>query len=136
MAKELGHHSVGISNGLCELLNRSCQVNRKPTFPSPYLDAEDLSMNSSGLDTLLPDFPEHQIHAYHRYIAEINSLSDKHWPTNLVLVTHGYGVQAALTLALPDKVAYNTEFCGYIALRRQTKGGKWTLVESEGVNYY
>lgn len=74
-------------------------------------------------------------HFLSRYRAAFSLAGEKHWPHNLVLVTHGLGVQRALSLGLPRMEAYNVNYCGYVTLERDSKIGPWKFVASEGVNY-
>lgn len=58
--------SVGLSNGLCELLSPSCDVTHDPILPIPDLESHNVALNDSSLHLPLPDYPEQMFSAYRR----------------------------------------------------------------------
>lgn len=71
-----------------------------------------------------------------RYIAEFKRLADSHWPENLLLVTHEYGVISAMMLGGCTRDTEAT-YCGSVELlRREETQHKWTIVKYHGVYMY
>ncbi|XP_062519314.1 ubiquitin-associated and SH3 domain-containing protein A-like [Corticium candelabrum] len=134
ISETLGSQSVGISNGLCEVMNPNCYVTRRVILPTPQLESLNVTLDDSGIDCPLPHFPEQFRDAFHRYASAFEAAADKHWPHNLVLVTHGYGVQRALNLGLSTVAAFQVEYCGYVVLERESKRPQWKLGESVGAS--
>ena len=74
-----------------------------------------------------------------RFPPEFSHLADEHWPNNIVIVTHGYGVCQAVTMA--QGKAYHdghcvwVNYCGHVELTRQGKNDKkWTLLDYNNVD--
>ena len=71
-----------------------------------------------------------------RYKEEINRLADKHWPDNLLLVTHEYGVNSAMSLGGTMEPT-ETVYCGSVELvRSQQEQHNWTIEHYHGVFKY
>ena len=71
-----------------------------------------------------------------RYKVEFKRLADRHWPDNLLLVTHEYGVKAATELeqCLRDVEA---TYCGSVELVRKCQSHhEWSIVQYHGVYMY
>ena len=54
---------------------------------------------------------------FSRYNQTLRTLADKHWPHNLLVVTHEYGVIEAMALGRA-KGEYEASYCGYVELCR------------------
>ena len=67
---------------------------------------------------------------------EFNNLADEHWPKNITIVMHGYGVCQAVAMA-QGKVYHDGVWincCGHVELSRGEKNDrKWTLVDHKDV---
>ena len=71
-----------------------------------------------------------------RYKAEFNRLADVHWPENLLLVTHEYGVLAALELGGIQEPMEAT-YCSCVELVRSDRNQhSWTIEQYHGVYKY
>ena len=71
-----------------------------------------------------------------RYEADYKRLADLHWPDNLLIVTHEYGVMSAMKLGGGSE---NVEavYCGSVELiRREQAQHEWSIVEYHGVYQY
>ena len=62
-----------------------------------------------------------------RYSAVFKKLADQHWPDNLLLVTHEYGVIEAMAFGgCRDDV--EAAYCGYVELSRtDSSEHSWTI---------
>ena len=65
-----------------------------------------------------------------RFSPEFNNIADEHWPNNIVIVTHGYGVCQAV--AMTQRKHYIdgvwVDYCGHVELSRKDINDRtWTL---------
>ena len=79
------------------------------------------------------------MHAYallNRYEKEFKRLANLHWPDNLLLMTHEYGVMQAMAVGgCEDDV--EAEYCGSVQLsRNDLTQNQWTLDQYYGVYRY
>ena len=75
------------------------------------------------------------LHTY-RYKAEFKRLADKHWPDNLLLVTHEYGVMSAMGLAEHHEDVEAT-YCSSVELYRKEQAQQnWCVGRHHGVYKY
>ena len=74
----------------------------------------------------------------HRYQKAINELADKHWPNDIVLVTHKYGVEQALAMGGKEKshLYLYVPYCGNLELVREEKGGQWSIASMDRISEY
>jgi broad specificity phosphatase PhoE len=72
--------------------------------------------------------------AHQRFINSFERIVDPFSPhcPNLLLVTHGDGLAAAVSLVLPEAMVFRTDYCGYIHLTRECGG--WRLSSECGEN--
>ena len=58
-----------------------------------------------------------------RFTAEFTKLADEHWPKNIVIVTHGYGVCQAVAMTKGQEYFRDVwvEYCGYVEMSRTSK---------------
>ena len=71
-----------------------------------------------------------------RYKKEFKRLADTHWPANLLLVTHEYGVLAGLELGGTTEPMEAT-YCSCVELvRTDSKTHNWTTGQCHGVYKY
>ena len=73
-----------------------------------------------------------KIYFIYRFTPEYNHLADEHWPNNIVIVTHGYGVCQAVAMSqgklYHDGNGVWVDYCGHVELSRKDKSDrKWTL---------
>ena len=73
----------------------------------------------------------------HRCRIAIQELADRHWPDNLVLVTHQYGVNQALVVGgRKDTYMYEVAYCGNVELCRENRTGKWRIGTTNKIYKY
>ena len=71
-----------------------------------------------------------------RYQVEFKRLADSHWPDNLLLLTHEYGVMSAMQLGGCSESVEAT-YCGFVELLRKQKATHdWSTVQYQGVYKY
>ena len=71
-----------------------------------------------------------------RYDAEFKRLADLHWPHNLLLVTHEYGVKQAMAMGGCGEEVEAT-YCGSVQLSRTELSHQlWTIEQYHGVFKY
>ena len=62
------------------------------------------------------------------------SLANSFWPRNVVIVTHGYGVQQAVIMGGGSSNAF-TDYCGFVELTRTGKDcSEWTTVDRGNID--
>ena len=62
-----------------------------------------------------------------RFRPEFSRLANAFWPHNIVIVTHGVGVQEAILKGGKSKSVF-VDYCGYVELTRSGKDSeKWTI---------
>ena len=73
-----------------------------------------------------------------RYRVAIKNIADEYYPDNLVLVTHQYGVEQALTvgLGLKHPLMYEVVYCGSVELVREGRDGPWRVVSKDRIYQY
>ncbi|CAK8541316.1 unnamed protein product [Lathyrus sativus] len=147
---------VSIENGLCEMLNTiAIRINVAPKDGNFSFDISQLetmfpngTVDNNHVDMVykeLPKWEESVSQANVRYQQTITSLADKYPNENLLFVTHGEGIQVALSSYTKDVVEHKVKYCGYVQLRRPIYkndqsfiGGKFNLlthIGQNGVNY-
>lgn len=98
-------------------------------------DAEGTVVLSLDSDPL-PNFPETREQCFRRYRQAVDSLADKYWPQNLLLVTHQYCVQEAMAWGGKTEDVEAT-YCAHVQLSRTSKENhKWVWREDKGVYAY
>ncbi|KAA8520464.1 hypothetical protein F0562_014720 [Nyssa sinensis] len=140
---------VSVEYGLCEMLNREA------IRPGMEPKDGDFGFNISELEAMLPagtldqtvervyqELPrweETVIGARARYEKVIKALGDKFPSENLLLVTHGEGVEVAVSAFLKDTTVYKVEYCAYSHSRRPIFLGQdqsFTAGEFEALIHY
>ncbi|OVA04670.1 Histidine phosphatase superfamily [Macleaya cordata] len=120
---------ASIEYGLCELLNREA------IGPKMAPKNGNWGFNVSELESMLPagtvdksvdrvykELPrweESIMEGRARYLRVIRALADKFPSENLLFVTHGEGIGAAVTAFMKDTTVYGVEYCAYAHLHRQ-----------------
>lgn len=118
-------------NQLCEFLHPGNRVTSPPAVPA----MDDIThLNVLTFDpTPLPAYPETSDLVNKRYRTVVNELSDRHWPTNVLFVSHEICVREALKWGgCEDDV--EATYCGHVELERREKDSyDWSLCSYEGV---
>ena len=71
-----------------------------------------------------------------RFSPAYTRLANAFWPQNLVIVTHGYGVQEAVVKGGGQRNTF-ADYCGFVELTRTTRDSdKWTDVNSGNVDKF
>ncbi|KAL2536547.1 Phosphoglycerate mutase family protein [Forsythia ovata] len=120
---------VSIEYGLCEMMNlRAIRPNVAPNdgvfdFNLPQCEAVlpsgTIDHAAEQLHKQLPEWQETLEGARGRYLEVIKALADKYPSENLLLVTHGEGVVAAVCGFLQEvKMVRQVEYCAYSHSRR------------------
>lgn len=98
-------------------------------------DITELSILSFD-PTPLPNYPEKLSDANKRYLAALNTLSDKHWPKTILLVTHETCVRQAMGWG-GSRDDFEATYCGLVELSREQQGGySWKLEGYDRVYKY
>ncbi|KAL5178200.1 hypothetical protein HKD37_08G023802 [Glycine soja] len=79
----------------------------------------------------LPQWEESVLQAGARYQQLIKDLADKYPTENLLLVTHGEGVQVAVSSFKKDAEVNEVDYCGYVELRRPIFKKDHTFITGE-----
>lgn len=68
-----------------------------------------------------------------RFTAEFNKLADEHWPKNIVIVTHGYGVCQAVAMTKGQRYFKDiwVNYCGFVEMSRASRGSSVWKSEDE-----
>ena len=121
-------------NDLCELLSKENRIEEAPLVPCKE-DAKDLNILSFD-SSPQPKFPETPTECKQRYLCAMNTLADKHWPKNMLLVSHEVCVREAVGWGgCKDDV--EAIYCGQVELSRTDKdSNEWKLESYQGVFKY
>ncbi|KAK2360318.1 Phosphoglycerate mutase family protein [Trifolium repens] len=119
---------VSIEYGLCEVINNvAIRPNVAPkdkniSFDIPereaMLPAGTVDYNVQKVYNELPQWGESFLQARARYQQTIKELADKYPTENLLFLTHGEGLQTALSSTRKDGVNAKLQYCAYVELRR------------------
>lgn len=130
----LGLPGLHTCNMLCEVLLPDNNMTCTPEVPV-IQDVEDtvfLSLDSEPL----PSFPEQIKACYVRYRHALDSLADKYWPQNLLLVTHQNCVQEAVQWG-GKELDVEAEYCAHVQLSRTSNHNhNWVWRQDAGVYTY
>ncbi|EPS70651.1 hypothetical protein M569_04108, partial [Genlisea aurea] len=119
---------VAIEYGLCEVMN-SLTI-RDSVAPKDGIFSFDLEDCKAALPSGTLDPSAEMIYREHprwqetvegarsRYLEVIKTLADEYPLENLLIVTHGEGVGAAVSGFYDGLMAYEVEYCGYLISRR------------------
>jgi hypothetical protein len=86
-----------LSKYLSEILTTQCGMTGIPDVPCDDIALYSISITQPDSRDF-PAYPEKAAEAILRYKKEFKRVADTHWPANLLLVTHEYGVLAGLEL--------------------------------------
>ncbi|RZC00114.1 uncharacterized protein LOC114423616 isoform X1 [Glycine soja] len=132
---------VSVEYGLCEMMNS--KAIRPKVAPKDgnmgfdvavceaMLPAEIVDKNVERVYKELPQWEESVLQAGARYQQLIKDLADKYPTENLLLVTHGEGVQVAVSSFKKDAEVNEVDYCGYVELRRPIFKKDHTFITGE-----
>lgn len=119
---------VSLEYGLCEMINSiAIRLNVAPKDGNLSFDISELAAmlpagtvdnNVEMVYRELPKWEESVLQARARYQQTIKNLADKYPTENLLFVTHGEGIEVALSSFKKDVVVDKVQYCGYVQLRR------------------
>ena len=129
----LGLEGLHTHNNLCEFLHPLNRVTVVPAVPAveDITDLKILTFDPSPL----PPYPENTATVNARYKEAVRTLSDLHWPMNILFVSHEICVREACKWGgCHDDV--EATYCGHVELERKEREHAWTLRHYEGVFKY
>ncbi|KAK7256446.1 hypothetical protein RIF29_29896 [Crotalaria pallida] len=119
---------VSVEYGLCEMMNKKAiclDVAPKDgnwglgiSESEAMLPAEAVDTNVERMYKELPKWEEPFLQARARYQQIFKDLANKYIAENLLLVTHGEGVDVALSSLKKEATVYEVQYCAYVELRR------------------
>lgn len=84
----------------------------------------------------LPNFPETNESVNIRYRNAVNELADRHWPDNVLMVSHEICVRESYRWGGSNEEVEAT-YCGHVELERKEKGSQeWRVCSYQGVYKY
>ena len=84
----------------------------------------------------LPNFPETNESVNIRYRNAVNELADRHWPDNVLMVSHEICVRESYGWGGSNEEVEAT-YCGHVELERKEKGSQeWRVCSYQGVYKY
>ncbi len=130
----LGLPGLHTYNQLCEWLTADNHMREKPNIPA-LQDAKDTTFLSVDPEPL-PTFPESRAECHARYRRALDTIADRLWPHNLLLVTHQACVQEAVKWGGENRDV-EAVYCAHVQLSRRNKEShNWTFREEQGVFTY
>ncbi|KAK4267855.1 hypothetical protein QN277_024583 [Acacia crassicarpa] len=119
---------VSIEYGLCEMMNSTAIRPRVAPKDGDFsmdiskcealLPAGTVDVKAEKLYKELPKWEETILSTRARYEKVFKGLADKYPTENLLLITHGEGVQVALSAFEKDVQVAKIEYCAHVKLRR------------------
>ncbi|KAK7256444.1 hypothetical protein RIF29_29892 [Crotalaria pallida] len=119
---------VSVEYGLCEMMNKKAiRLDVAPkdgnwglgiSESEAMLPAEAVDTNVERMYKELPKWEEPFLQARARYQQIFKDLANKYIAENLLLVTHGEGVDVALSSLKKEATVYEVQYCAYVELRR------------------
>ncbi|KAJ0246581.1 Phosphoglycerate mutase family protein [Hirschfeldia incana] len=120
---------VAIEYGLCEMMNSVA------TLPEVSPKDGKFDFNISDLEALfpegvvdhnvdpiyreMPEWEETKEDCRERYVKVVNTLADKYPTENLLLITHGGGLETTFSAFYKDTTVHEVDYCAYVELRRE-----------------
>ncbi|KAK2360327.1 Phosphoglycerate mutase family protein [Trifolium repens] len=146
---DLSNVKVSIEYGLCEMFNSiAIRLNVAPKDGNFSFDISELEAmlpagtvdnNVEMVYKELPKWEESVLQARARYQHTIEKLADKYPTKNLLFITHGEGIEVALSSFRKDIVVNKVQYCGYVQLSRPIFkrdhtliGGKFNVLTHSG----
>ena len=140
-------------NAIVDIINDHCGIHQQPVVP--VSDTASLGINIASVDSSkLPTYPEKTREGVkrcvvdtrvsdsllfslcHRFSPAYTQLANTYWPRNVVIVSHGYGVQHAFMKGGGHENVF-VDYCGFVELSRSGKSSdKWTIVDRGNVDEY
>ncbi|KAL0714879.1 hypothetical protein Bca4012_021858 [Brassica carinata] len=131
---------VGIEYGLCEMMNSVAiwpQVSPKDgkfdfdisaleaMFPEGMVDH-----NVEPICQEMPTWGESEEDCRDRYVKVVKALADKYPTENLLLITHGEGLDTTFSTFFKDATVHEVDYCAYVELRREVSSKDGDIVET------
>ncbi|KAJ4896268.1 Phosphoglycerate mutase family protein [Raphanus sativus] len=136
---------VAIEYGLCEMMNSFAiwpEVSPKDgIFDFNISDLEAMfpeGMLVHNVDPIykeMPKWKETVEGCRERYVKVVKALADKYPTENLLLVTHGEGLETTFSTFCKDTTINEVDYCAYVQLRRQVSSKKDGDVVKTGEEY-
>ncbi|KAF8110804.1 hypothetical protein N665_0079s0116 [Sinapis alba] len=140
---------VAIEYGLCEMMNSVAiwpQVSpRDGNFDFNISDLEAMfpeGMVDHNVDPIYKEMPkwgETIEGCRERYVEVVKALADKYPTENLLLITHGEGLDTIFSNFFKDATVHEVDYCAYVELRREVSSkdgdvetGEYEVVLSHG----
>ncbi|CAL0302899.1 unnamed protein product [Lupinus luteus] len=132
---------VSVEYGLCEMMNRQAiRLDVVPNDGNWDLDASEREamLPAEAVDTYvervykeLPQWEEPVLQTRARFQRIFKDLANKYPSENLLLITHGEGVEVALSSFKKNAKVYELQYCAYVELKRPVfkKHGSFTTGE-------
>ena len=109
-------------------------MRESPKVPALH-DAQETMFLSVDPDPL-PKFPESREQCHTRYRQALDTIADRYWPQNLLLLTHQACVQEAVKWGGQDRDV-EAVYCAHVQLSRKSKDShSWTFREDQGIFTY
>ncbi|KAG2260955.1 hypothetical protein Bca52824_080249 [Brassica carinata] len=131
---------VGIEYGLCEMMNSFAiwpEVSpRDGKFDFNISDLEAMfpeGMWDHNVDPIYKEMPkwgESVEDCRERYVKVVKALADKYPTENLLLVTHGEGLETTFLAFYKDTTVHEVDYCAYVQLRREVSRKDGDVVET------
>ncbi|OIV89603.1 hypothetical protein TanjilG_15876 [Lupinus angustifolius] len=119
---------VSVEYGLCEMMNRQAiRLDVVPNDGNWNLDASEREamLPAEAVDTYvervykeLPQWEEPVLQTRARFQRIFKDLANKYPSENLLLITHGEGVEVALSSFKKNAKVYELQYCAYVELKR------------------
>jgi len=123
LSNALSLPGVDTCNGIVDVLNGHCGIHQQPEVPASDVAQYGIKIMNQD-ESELPKYPERTREGLQRFLPAFNDLADQHWPHNIVVVTHGYGVSQSLRLSPEERHrsrAVWVDYCGHIEFSRESK---------------
>ncbi|KAG2258738.1 hypothetical protein Bca4012_095753 [Brassica carinata] len=120
---------VGIEYGLCEMMNSMA------IWPEVSPIDGKFDFNISDLEAMFPEgMVDHNVDPIYkempkwgetveecraRYVKVVKALADKYPTENLILITHGEGLETTFSTFYKDTTIDEVDYCAYVQLRRE-----------------
>ncbi|CAH8304701.1 unnamed protein product [Eruca vesicaria subsp. sativa] len=131
---------VTIEYGLCEMMNSvAIWSNVSPNDGKFDFDISELEamfpegMVDHNVDPIykeMPEWGESVEGCRKRYVKVVNTLADKYPTENLLLITHGEGLETTFFTFYKDTTIHEVDYCAYVELRREVSSKDGDVVKT------
>ncbi|KAJ0246582.1 Phosphoglycerate mutase family protein [Hirschfeldia incana] len=131
---------VAIEYGLCEMMNSTA------IWPQVSPPDGKFDFNISELEAMFPEgMVDHNVDPIYkevpewgetvgdcreRYVKVVKTLADKYPTENLLLITHGEGLDTTFSTFFKDATVHKVDYCAYVELRREVSSKDGDVVET------